>query len=873
MVQRLGSAFEGVLAEHNRIMRAAVEESGGTEVSTDGDAFFAVFSTPVACMDAALVAQRALREQPWPEGGRVTVRMGAHSGEGSLGGDNYVGLDVNRAARVAAAAHGGQILVSEPTRALIGHSRDADVEFRDLGNYHLKDLDHAEQIFQLVAPDLPSDFPPLRTADVPINLPAQHSEFVGRPKEIEDVTRLLEAHRLITLTGVGGTGKTRLAVYVASGLIDNFPDGIFFVALDSFDHSDRVPSAIATVIGATGDLDPISSIIEVVGSGSMLLVLDNFEHVLAASSYVVRLLDSCPGLRVLVTSQTLLRLREEQVYPVPPLGLPADNQLLQVESSDSAALFVRRVWATDPSFEITEENSGAIAAIVTSLDGLPLAIELAASRVRLFGIDGLRAELDTRMSALDSGFSDAPERHQTLNNAIDWSYGLLEPHEKALLRSASVFVGGFSLDALEAVCRHSTVPNTLDALASLLDKSLVNSVSHGGKARFSMLKTIRAYATARLEEAGEAEEVGRSHAVFFTNLATGGVDSFRGPAGHTLMDRLVSERGNLSTAIEWSAYHDPELGLSAMMVLARYFEIVGGLDEGRDQGERLLQASGASTEARLTGLLGTASLLYWLHDYNGAEPLYDEAIVLADQLGDSAQSAEALFGLGYTYIWQGRLDEADLMIDRAHSAFERVGDRAGVRRVIAAKGTNQWLRGDIEGATPTFVSYFQESRAQGDTAEEHVAQLALGGLWLRRGEYVIAASIFIHVVERCQALDDYARLIMALDYAAIAVAHIDPTTGIRLEGAVMAIKDRRGGSLDLTILGLGDARTIAGSTVDHEEVRRLWEEGRELDLPEAVELLGEWAEQSDIESAPVDIDLVLKPRPTEGAATVHHPHS
>jgi len=747
--------------------------------------------------------------------------------------------------------------LSESTKALLGHSLPADVKLRDLGSYHLKDLEHDESIFQVITPDLPSDFPPLRTADVPTNLPAQHSEFVGRPDEVEEVVHLLTEHRLVTLTGAGGTGKTRLAVHVAGQLIDRFHDGVYFVALDAVDEDDQVPSVIAGVIGAGGDSNPTTSIAEIVGSQSMLLILDNFEHVLGAALAVASTLDGCPELRILVTSQSLLHLRDEQVYPVPPLGLPSDDRLVNVQASDSALLFVRRVWATDPSFGLTQDNAAAIAAIVSRLDGLPLAIELAASRVRLFGIAGLQRELDSRMSGLDAGFSDAPIRHQTLNNAIDWSYGLLKPDEQALLRRSSIFVGGFSLDAVEAVCSGPAIPSVVSAMASLIDKSLVTSTIQAGTARFSILNTIRAFSRERLEEAGELEEMSRAHAEYFTTMARGGANTLRGPGSQVLMERLVVERGNLTAAMEWSAEHDPELGLAAMLVLARYFESVGGLEEGRDLAIRLLEAPGSSSEIRLTGLLGAASIVYWLLDYTEAEPLYDEAITLAEDIGDPGPLAEALFGLGYTYIWQGRPEEAEVTIDRAHAAYERAGDPLGMRRVVAAKGTNQWLRGDIEAATATMVSYLEGCRQQGDVAEEYAAELGLGGLLLLKHQYESAASTFVYVLERSQEIGDDSRMLLALDYAAIAMAYLDPAVGVRLDGFVTAMKDRSGGSLDLTILGLGDPKVIAAASLNPPEMDSLLAEGRELDLPEAVKSARDWARRMGIDPSPIDLDLVL----------------
>jgi predicted ATPase/class 3 adenylate cyclase len=858
MVQRLGPVFDEVLAAHNRIVRAAILHAGGTVVRTEGDSFFAVFAAPGASIGAALASQRGLRDHTWPDGGRVEVRMGMHTGDGRLGGDDYVGIDVHRAARVAAAGHGGQILVSEATASLVGRGLPGDVELRDLGEHRLKDMDHPDRIFQLIVADLPSSFPPLRTETVPTNLPAQRSDFVGRAAEVVEVARFVADHRWVTLTGVGGTGKTRLAIEVAASILDRFPGGVYFVALDEVEDHERVLSSIALTLGATGYSDPIAAITAAIGRSDLLLVLDNLEHVVGAGPALAQLLATCRTISVLATSQALLHIKGERVFSVPPLGLPASTDPAAIAASDSGSLLIRRVQQTDSAFKLSEDNAAAVAAIVQRLDGLPLAIELAAARVRLFGVDGLLAELKTRLHALAGGYVDAPGRHQTLYAAIDWSYGLLEPQEQALLRSTSHFVGGFTLDAAEAVCGGPRIPDIVVTLASLLDKSLIKSTIASGTVRFSMLETIRAYGQRRSIEAGEVEGVARAHAQFYTDIPVNAAADFRGPDGYRLMERMGKERGNLAAAFEWSALNDPDMGLAGMLVLARYYQVSGSLDEGRAVANRLLLSTDSSPECRLTGLLGAAAIAYWLLAYPDAEGLYDEAIVLADRLDDIDHLGEALFGLAYTYAWQGRVDEAEDAADRALALAEEADDPFRITQLMAVQGTCLWMRGDLAGSLRRFAEVREQAERIGLVELALKAELVLSGGLIRLGRYGQAAPYILHLLDRFDELADEGGIIESLDYLAVAVTGLAPKDGLRLASSVKAITERRGGTIQLSALGIPDAREVAAASLDSGEVERLWDQGRDLELSDALDLVRDWANRTGISATAVDVDKTLR---------------
>lgn len=856
MVQRLGRDFEPVLEDHDAILRSAITGSGGVVVRTEGDAFFAVFLTPGDCVEAAATAQRGLLEHPWPEGGIVRVRMGAHTGEGRLGGGDYVGIDVHRAARIAAAGHGGQILVSATTRALVPGPAE---KWKDLGSHRLADLDEREHIYQLVLPGTPNDFPPLRTDDIPTDLPTPSSAFVGRSREIDQILRLLESGRIVTLTGAGGTGKTRLAIEVAERVVDRYPGGVFFVPLDTVGDPARVPGAIARALGAPGDIDPMEAIQAGAGREDTLLVLDNLEHLTEAARDLAGIVTTCPTVSLLVTSQTRLRIRGEQMLAVPPLGLPERPDRTAVEQSDSGALFVRRAREVDPSFELDDANAATVAAIVERLDGLALALELAAARTRLFGLAGLLTELESRLGDLAGGYVDAPDRHRTLSAAVDWSYELLTPFEQSVLRAASVFVGGFSLDAMRAVWSAAGDEDPATALESLIDKSLVRSTVDAGRIRCSMLETIRAFCQRRLDEVGETDRARRAHAEYFTEMIERSSDGLVGHEAYATIGRLADERGNIAAAMEWSAEREPDLGLAALPVLARLYAASGSLDEGRSTADRLLRAGARATPgARLRGLLGAASIAYWLLDYTTAESSYLEAIDLAEQLGDAGATADAMFGLAYTLTWLGRLDEAESMADRATVLAEDHNDTFRKVQLLSVKATCAWIRGDLTASMDMFADVLRMSSDIGDVRMRLSSELVLAGGLVSIGRHRDAAPAILDLLERNSAVGDDAAVIETLDYLAVTLAALVPRDGVRLGGAIRAITDRRGGTIRLSALGIPDPREIAASWLDSSEIERIWSEGGGLDLGQSVALAGAAASRARLEARPIDADRVME---------------
>jgi len=519
-------AMQAASARHDEIMKGAIEEHGGYVFKTVGDAFCAAFPTASDAIEASLGAQRTLLSEQWEQTGLLRVRMALHTGVAEERDGDYFGPPVNRVARLLSAAYGEQILLSLPAQDLVRDQLPTQTTLKDLGAHRLKDLFRPERVFQLSAPDLPAEFPPLRTLDAyRNNLPLQPTPFIGREKEVSEVCERLSRPevRLLTLMGPGGTGKTRLALQAAAELTEQFEDGVSFVSLAAISDPQLVVPALAGTLGVkeAGGQPLLQSFEDYLGEKCMLLLVDNFEQVLEAAPVVTELLSGAPNLKVLATSRIPLRLYGEHEYAVPPLALPDPERLPSVESLtqyEAVRLFVERAQAAKADFSVTNEKAQAVAEICVRLDGLPLAIELAAARIKVLSPQKMLARLGNRLKLLTGGAQDLPDRQRTLRSTIEWSYGLLEDGEKVLFARLSVFAGGRTLEAIEAICdTGGDLPvDVLDGLSSLVDKSLLKQEEGvGGEPRFVMLETIHEYARERLQGGGEAEEVRRLHAEYF----------------------------------------------------------------------------------------------------------------------------------------------------------------------------------------------------------------------------------------------------------------------------------------------------------------------------------------------------------------------
>ena len=668
LARTLGDRWPDVLETHHRILREAIGTHNGIEIRTEGDAFFAVFASAVDAVAATAEAQDALAAYPWLEDAPVRVRMGLHTGEGRLSGGEYIGLDVHLAARVAATGHGGQVVLSPATHALVHGTLAVSVTLRDLGEHTLKDFDEPVRLYQLGD----RAFPPLKTISN-TNLPRPASSFVGREREVAGVATLIrQGTRLVTLTGPGGTGKTRLALEVGSELIRHFPAGVFWVALAPVRDPALVGQTIAQTLGASVDLATH------IGDRELLLVVDNFEQVVQAAPELGRLTQACPKLALLVSSREVLRVSGEVEYPVPPL--PND---------EAVELFRSRARLT--------ESDGDVAELCARLDNLPLAVELAAARIRILTPRQMIERLSNRLDLLKGG-RDADPRQATLRATIAWSHDLLSEGEQRLFARLAVFTGGCTLEAAEVVCEAD-----LDTLQSLIEKSLLRRIGD----RFTMLETIREFAVELLAESGEAEEICRRHFDFLAALGRSAnlISDAEGPMRH---DLVIPEQANLRTAIAWASDRGDVEGALRLAVSVESFLVSTNPFEGA----RLLQA------------------------------LVDQA----DGVEDGVM-AVALRALGSAKMMAGDLGGARQAFEASLAIFERRGDRHGIAIMLVRLGYEALARGDRAAAKPLLEKGREMSRQHGGTRLPPQVLRALGWLAYEEGDHEAGVAMLREAVD------------------------------------------------------------------------------------------------------------------------------
>jgi len=768
LLQELGDGYADLLREQRRLLRAAFQGWGGREIDAAGDAFFVAFNRARDAVAAAAAAQESLAQHPWPGGRAVRVRMGLHTGEPTFSDGSYVGIDVHRAARICSSGHGGQILLSKTTADLIQQSLSEGVGLRDLGLHRLKDLQQPEHLFQLIIPGLPAEFPPLKTrTETPNNLPAPSDELIGREVEVGAVRQLLlgERARAVTLTGPGGTGKTRLALQVAVSLKNIFLDGVYLVALASLTDANLLASSIAMTLGIPENpaRPTVERLKDSLRPKRMLLVLDNFEQIVAAAPVVADLLAACPGVKVLITSRVVLHLRGEHEYPVAPLELPeAGRQLAPevLERYPAIALFVRRSRAVKPTFGLGAGNATAVAQICAHLDGLPLALELAAARIKILTPQAILDRLGRRLDFLTGGARDLPARHQTLRHAIDWSYDLLTDDEKATFRRIAVFAGGCTLEAVEQVCGGVGASGTdaLDAVSALVDKSLLRQEEGpGAEPRFVMLETIREYGLECLKAAGEWETVRRAHLAYFLELAEQAEAELTGPRQSLWLDRLEAEHDNLRAALSCGEeYGDVETGLRLGAALWRFWLVRNHLREGRDRLERLLAlpGAGARSSARAKGLHGLGTIIHEISDYAQARPFLEESLSIWRELGDRRGMVAALNNLGWLAFEVGDFGVARSLSEEALLLNRGLGERRGVAVARFNLGMVALQQSDY----PAALSLLQESLAlrkeMGDRRGCAYVQASLGWMEQQRGNPGQAAAILGEALAVFRELND-----------------------------------------------------------------------------------------------------------------------
>jgi predicted ATPase/class 3 adenylate cyclase len=743
-------SMRAATVRHNALLREAITARGGNAFRVVGDAFCVAFPDATSAILAAVDAQRGLYAQSWGDA-PIHVRMGLHSGAVDMAEDEiFRGPSLARAARVMSAAHGDQILATAATVALLDRKLPAGGALRDLGDHTLRGFARPERLYQLVVPGLRSEFPPIRTQEaLRTNLPPALTSFVGRGQALAHVREAARKSRLVTLIGSGGTGKTRLAIEAASELIGTFDDGVWLVDLAPLADAALVSNAIASALGARaeGDVSPLTLIEAILRGKRALLLLDNCEHVIdEAAKAVQALLRALPQVHLLATSREALGVEGENVYRVPSLTMPHAEEVesaADVIASEAGALFVERARAVAPTFALTERNAAAVARVCRRLDGIPLAIELAAARLTVLSADELARRIDDRFRLLTGGLRTALPRQRTLRALVDWSYELLSPDEQTVLNTIAVFAGGFSLAAAEQVCAGDALRETavLDAIERLVAKSLLLAEQqHETETRYRLLETIRQYAGEKLVESGQADATRRRHFAYFLGLVETAAPALRGPSALEWLDRLDAEHDNLRGALDWSGDVAPADYAKLAGALLDFWDIRGHFSEGWTRLERALTSQSIPHEVRLNVLIGAGALIYRLDYRQRSEDILGEAISLARELVNLRCETEALLWLATNRNWQ------------APDAIE-----------------------------PLAVRALDLARSSGDRPNEGLALLVLGRVAMMRGYHAKARSLFLDSAALYESAGCVVRMPLAIQCAGqCAFEQLDFIAGRRL---------------------------------------------------------------------------------------------
>ena len=695
LLSMLGQRYGEALASQRRIMRAAIGAWSGREMGTEGDSFFVVFESASSAVGACLQAQRELNSFGWPGGVVLRVRMGLHTGEPARLEDGYVGMELNRAARIAATAHGGQVVLSSTTAQLVSSNLPSSVRLVDLGWHRLKDIDNPERIFQLTADDIPADFPALKSLGAETSLPLPATPLVGRKEELGELREVVNRSRLVTLTGPGGVGKTRLSVALAASLIAEYPDGVYFASLAAVTTAELMWQVLADVVATDPEGGADRAVAEHLAGRTALLVLDNLEQVPEAAHVISALLARSPRLLIVATSRRPVHLQGETEYSVPPLATPAGDTLDEVRVSPAVTLFLQQAVRSRRDFSLTANNAGDVGEICRFLDGLPLAIELAASRVKLLSPKALLAHLGDSLDVA-GGEIDRPSRQQTLRATIGWSHDLLSPDQQRVFRRLGAFAGGCDLDAIQAVALdqkpEAALPgakagtDAFEAVAGLLDASLVTvSETPEGDTRIGMLATIREYAADQLAHSSDHHATRQRHAGYYAAFAEQANGELHGSRHLTWLARLETEHDNLRSALSWTlispeSADDEErkqLGLRLVTALHRFWYIHSHLAEGRRWLELAVdRAEGDESQAMAEAVYGLAWLLLLQGDLRATD-LLEQNLTLLRRLGDPVELARGLSALGGAYRDLEQLDvaraylEESYRIARHHNAHAR----------------------------------------------------------------------------------------------------------------------------------------------------------------------------------------------------------
>ena len=869
LARSLADAYESLLERHRSILRQAFTRHGGFEVGTEGDSFFVAFGSPLHALRAAAEVQRALTAAEWPPGADLRVRMGLHLGEATRRGGDYVGLEVHRAARIAAAAHGGQVLVSHAMAAVLGDRLPAELALRELGEYRLKDFDAPAHLYQLIGPGLRAEFPGLRSVATEMtNLPAQLTSFVGRQRELGELGALAEAHRLVTLIGTGGTGKTRLMLQLAADMLGRRGDGVWLVELAPVASPDLIVGEVARALGVRDEPGRAltDTLVDFLRSKSLVLLLDNCEHVIgAAADLVDRLLASCPSLTVLASSREALGVAGETVFQVPSLVVPGSIDrgedhgqqaavwFEEIAAVDAVRLFVDRATAVLSSFALTPTNAPAVVEICRRLDGIPLAIELAAARITHLSAQEIALGLGDRFRLLTGGRRSAIPRQQTLQALIDWSWDLLSEADRRLLRRLSVFAGGCTLEAAAAVTRlheddggagpdqGNALLDTLDGLGHLVDRSLLVA-EQSGPTRYRLLETIRQYAGDRLAGAGEVSALRGRHLAFFLDLALQAEPALRGPEMVAWLGRLDPEADNLRAALEWSFEADPDAALRLSVAMMSYgssrsygLEVVERLAQAADLAvtlppapppaarertilvARVLAAAasasslaGASASARRRWAEEAVALARRAEDHEalsealaalartsassgqggGVRDGWDELIRLAESRRDWWTLGISEASLAYSDMADGDLAAADARLVRASEAADRSRNPFVIAFAARSRGVLSGLTGRLAEAREWLGRAIAAYEEMGDRRFVLLSRRDLAHALRRGGEIDEAEALYRETLRGWQHAGNRGAIANQLEcFAFVAMAKHDLVRAARLFGAAEAMRE------------------------------------------------------------------------------------
>jgi predicted ATPase/class 3 adenylate cyclase len=749
LAQQYPEAAPGLMARHNEILDQSILSHDGYIFQRVGDSFCAAFHSAGEALNAALVAQKCLFQESWTPA-PVKVRMGIHTGDAQAGTNGqytgYTTLALTQ--RIMSAGHGGQVLLSGATRELVRDSLPEPAALMDLGERRLKDLLRPERLYQVNVAGLPTTFPPLKTLDAfPNNLPVQLTTFIGREKEIDEIKWGLTAHRLVTLTGSGGTGKTRLSLQVAADMIEKFNHGIWFVELAPLTDPELIAHTILSTIGIVEQRGkkPFDVLKEYLQERQILILLDNCEHLIDACARLVNeLLSAAPRLKILASSREALGVSGEVSYPVPSLELPDIKHLPLIEQLsqyEAVRLFIDRALLVAPHFAVDKENAPSIAQICYRLDGIPLAIELAAARVKVLSVEQISLRLNDRFRLLTGGSRTALPRQQTLRALIDWSYDLLTEDERLLLRRLSVFAGGWTLEAAEEVCTGEglEVYDVLELLTQLVNKSLVVLVDHtqSGETRYRMLETIRQYAQEKLLKAGGSENIHDTHLAYFVKLAKQAEPELYRSNQVFWLNRLEDELDNLRLALDWSLEKSVKSGLELITVPVFFWEIRTNIQEWERRLAKFLERYKEADSLRTHALIIYAHILGMTNGLKKAESLANQSLALSRTISDRYMEAYSLWGLGSILTLQGNLEEGIPHVEQSLAIYRSIGDPLG--QSIAAR----WLSlktNDPEHSRSLLLESLKLSRELGNISGIAVCLNLLADKAIRMRDFSSAAA-------------------------------------------------------------------------------------------------------------------------------------